>query len=436
MRIPYRLLIILAALAGLMCQVATAADHETVDQAAAALEDKLVAWRRHFHEHPELSNREFETAKTIARHLEALGMDVRTGVAHTGVVGILNPGKGDRVVALRADMDALPVTEQTGLPFASKARAEFNGEDSGVMHACGHDAHMAILMATAELLAGMRDELPGTVMFVFQPAEEGPPPGEDGGAELMLEEGIFDDPVPDAVFGLHVSSILEAGAISYRAGPFMAAADEFRIVVTGKQTHGAKPWQGVDPIVVASQIIMGLQTIASRQVDVTKAPSVISVGRINGGIRFNIIPDAVTLEGTIRTFDEDMRADIHQRIETVATSIAQSAGAEAELSFGIGLPVVVNDPELTEWVLPTVRRVVGDDNLRESELITWGEDFAYYAQRVPGFFFHLGVTDPSIDPLQAPANHSPFFQVDDDGLLPGVRTLAQLTVDFLASSDE
>ena len=411
-----------------------AAENATVDAAAAALEDELIAWRRDLHESPELSNREFETSKKVADHLRKLGMEVRTGIAHTGVVGILNPGKEGTVVALRADMDGLPVTEKTGLPFASTKRATFNGTETGVMHACGHDAHVAILMATAELLAGMRDELPGSVMFVFQPAEEGAPEGEEGGAALMLEQGVFSNPQPDVVFGLHVTSVEKAGVIAYRSGPYMASADEFSIIVSGRQTHGAKPWQGVDPIVVSSQIIMGLQTIASRQVDVTRAPSVISVGQINGGIRFNIIPDSVTMVGTIRTFDEDMRADIHRRIRIMATSIAESAGATAEISFGLGIPVVVNDPQLTERMLPTLRRVAGDAQVRETGLITWAEDFAYYAQQKPALFFHLGVTDPSLDPATAPANHSPFFQIDESGLIVGVRALSQLTIDFMETN--
>jgi amidohydrolase len=413
---------------------AVASDPAAVDAAAAALEDQLIAWRRNFHEFPELSNREFETSVKVADHLHKLGMEVRTGVAHTGVVGILNPGKEGPVVALRADMDGLPVTEKTGLPFASAKRATFNGKETGVMHACGHDAHMAILMATAELLADIRDELPGSVMFIFQPAEEGAPEGEEGGAALMLEQGVFSNPQPDVVFGLHVTSVEKAGVIAYRSGPYMASADEFKIVVSGRQTHGAKPWQGVDPIVVSSQIIMGLQTIASRQIDVTKAPSVISVGQINGGIRFNIIPDSVTMVGTIRTFDEDMRADIHRRIRIMATSIAESAGATARVSFGLGLPVVVNDPQLTERMLPTLRRVAGDAQVRETGLITWAEDFAYYAQQKPALFFHLGVTDPLIDPATAPANHSPLFRIDESGLIVGVRALSQLTIDFMETN--
>jgi amidohydrolase len=420
--------------ASLVSLGAPAAENATVDAAAAALEDELIAWRRNLHESPELSNREFETSKKVADHLRKLGMEVRTGIAHTGVVGILNPGKEGPVVALRADMDGLPVTEKTGLPFASTKRATFNGIETGVMHACGHDAHVAILMATAELLAGMRDELPGSVMFVFQPAEEGAPEGEEGGAELMLKQGVFSNPQPDVVFGLHVTSVEKAGVIAYRSGPYMASADEFSIVVSGRQTHGAKPWQGVDPIVVSSQIIMGLQTIASRQIDVTRAPSVISVGQINGGIRFNIIPDSVTMVGTIRTFDEDMRADIHRRIRIMATSIAESAGATAEISFGLGIPVVVNDPQLTERMLPTLRRVAGDAQVRETGLITWAEDFAYYAQQKPALFFHLGVTDPSLDPATAPANHSPFFKIDESGLIVGVRALSQLTIDFMETN--
>ncbi len=401
-----------------------------LSQRASMLEAKLIEWRRDIHQHPELSNREFRTAALVADHLRALGMDVSTDIAHTGVVGVLNPGKPGPMVALRADMDALPVTEETGLTFASTVTASYNGQTSGVMHACGHDAHVAILMTVAELLAVIRDQLPGSVMFIFQPAEEGAPGDERGGAELMLEEGIFASRTPDAIFGLHVSSVASAGVIGWHSGPFMASADRFEIVVKGRQTHGAKPWQGVDPIVVSAQIVLGLQTIASRQVDVTEAPSIVSIGAISGGIRNNIIPDQVRMIGTIRAFKETMREDIHRRIETTARGIAAAAGTEAEVVIVRQYPVTVNDPALVKQMLPTLERVAGDQ-LQEFGLITWAEDFSFYAQQAPAIFLHLGVTSPQLDPLTAPANHSPKFLIDESALLNGVLALSELTVDFL-----
>jgi len=414
---------------GLPCSVGFA--DTGISERATMLESKLIEWRRDIHQHPELSNREFRTAELVAEHLRSLDMEVRTGIAHTGVIGILNAGKPGPMVALRADMDALPVTEETGLAFASTVTADYNGQTTGVMHACGHDAHVSILMTVAELLAGMRDQLPGSVMFIFQPAEEGAPGGERGGAELMLEEGIFDPRTPDAVFGLHVTSAAPAGVIGWRAGPFMASADRFEILVRGRQTHGAKPWQGIDPIVVSAQIVLGLQTIASRQVDVTAAPSIVSIGAINGGIRNNIIPDQVRMIGTIRSFNEAMREDIHQRIETTAQGIAAAAGTEAEVQIVRQYPVTVNDPVLVDTMLPTLERIAGPGQLQEFGLITWAEDFSFYAQQAPGMFLHLGVTSPDLDPMTAPANHSPKFIIDESALLNGVLALAGLTVDFL-----
>ncbi len=402
-----------------------------VDRLLPQVQAKVIAWRRDIHEHPELSNRETRTAELVANHLRSLGLEVRTGVAHTGVVGVLKGGKPGPVVALRADMDALPVTEEVDVPFASKVRTTYNGQDVGVMHACGHDTHTAMLMGVAEILAGMRKDLPGTVKFIFQPAEEGAPTGERGGAELMIEEGALDDPKPSAIFGLHVLPF-PAGDIRYRPGGIMASADAFRIVVHGRQTHGAQPWNGVDPIVVASQIVLGLQTITSRQVDLTAGPDVITVGAINGGVRFNIIPDSVVMQGTIRTFDTAVRNDIHQRIRRTAESIAQSAGATAQVVIDTFTAVTYNDPALTQQVLPTLRDVAGANHVTLTPPITPAEDFSRYQQRVPGVFFFLGITPPGTDPSKAAPNHSPRFFVDEAALPTGVRALAHLAVDYLS----
>ncbi|HLZ44425.1 MAG TPA: amidohydrolase [Gemmatimonadales bacterium] len=403
-----------------------------VDRRAAQVEGKVVAWRRDIHEHPELSNRETRTAELVAQHLRSLGIEVRTGVAHTGVVGVLHGGKPGPVVALRADLDALPVTEEVDVPFASRVRTTYNGQDVGVMHACGHDAHTAMLMGVAEVLAGMRNELPGTVKFIFQPAEEGAPTGERGGAELMVEEGALDNPTPSAIFGLHVFPY-PAGEIRYRPGGAMAGADAFRIVVRGRQTHGALPWAGIDPIVVASQIVLGLQTIASRQVDVTSAPAIITVGAMNGGVRYNIIPDSVVMIGTIRTFDTNVRNDIHQRVRRTAESIAQSAGASAVVTIDTTTAVTYNDPALVEKILPTLREVAGASHVSLGPPITAAEDFSRYQQRIPGVFFFLGITPPGTDPAKVAPNHSPRFYVDEAALPVGVRALAHLAVDYLSS---
>ena len=402
-----------------------------VDARAAQVAGKVVAWRRDIHAHPELSNRETRTADIVAQHLRSLGIEVRTGVAHTGVVGVLRGGKPGPVVALRADMDALPVTEEVDVPFASKVRATYNGQDVGVMHACGHDAHTAMLMGVAEVLAGMRNDLPGTVKFIFQPAEEGAPTGERGGAELMIEEGALDDPKPSAIFGLHVFPY-PAGEIRYRSGGTMASSDAFRIVVRGRQTHGALPWAGIDPIVVASQIVIGLQTIASRQIDVTAAPAIITVGAINGGVRYNIIPDTVVMIGTIRTFDTAVRNDIHNRVRRTAESIAQSAGATAQVTIDTATAVTYNDPALTESIVPTLRAVAGTNHVGLAPMITAAEDFSRYQQRIPGVFFFLGITPPGSDPAKVAPNHSPRFYVDEAAFPVGVRVMARLAVDYLS----
>ncbi len=401
-----------------------------VDQRAGEIERQVVAWRRDIHEHPELGNREFRTASLVADHLVQLGMDVRTEVAHTGVVATLRGGHPGPVVALRADMDALPVVEQVDVPFASKERTIYNGRDVGVMHACGHDNHVAILMGVADVLASVREELPGSVKFIFQPAEEGAPEGERGGAELMLEEGAFENPTPEAVFGLHVGPGT-VGHMSYRSGSTMASSDGLRITVRGRQTHGAVPWGGVDPIVVSAQIVLGLQTVASRQLPVTRTPSIITIGSIHGGVRGNIIPDEVELVGTIRTFDSDVRTEIHQRVRQTAEQIAASAGAAAEVFISNGYPVTVNDPTLTAQMLPTLQRVAGDTPVMIQPQMTVAEDFSYFQQQVPGLFFFLGVTPNGLDPDRVPGNHSPLFFADEGALVVGVRALANLAVDYM-----
>jgi len=391
---------------------------------------KVVAWRRDIHEHPELANREFRTSGLVAEHLRSLGMEVRTGIAHTGVVGILRGGQPGPAVALRADMDGLPVVEQVDLPFASRVRSEYMGQEVGVMHACGHDLHVAILMGVAEVLSGMRSELPGTVMFVFQPAEEGAPPGEEGGAELMLEEGLFDDPRPEAIFGLHVVPS-KVGTIGWRSGGIMASSDRFTIKVRGRQTHGAVPWGGVDPIVVAAQIVLGLQTIPSRQLDATLTPSIVTVGVIRGGVRHNIIPDEVDMTGTLRTFDPGTQQQIHERVIRTSESIAASAGASADVEIFLGYPVTHNDPALTRRMLPTLARVVGP-GLIETPRATGAEDFSFYQKEVPGMFFFLGIA--SDDPSKVHPNHSPLFYADERGLPIGVTAMTALALDFLHGS--
>jgi len=402
-----------------------------VDRRAAQVEGKVVAWRRDIHAHPELSNRETRTADLVAQHLRSLGIEVRTGVAHTGVVGVLRGGKPGPVVALRADMDALPVTEEVDVPFASKVRTTYNGQEVGVMHACGHDAHTAMLMGVAEVLAGMRNDLPGTVKFIFQPAEEGAPAGERGGAEAMIEEGALENPKPAAIFGLHVFPY-PTGEIRYRPGGILASSDRFTIVVRGRQTHGALPWAGIDPIVVASQIVLGLQTITSRQIDVTAAPAIVTVGAINGGVRYNIIPDSVVMIGTIRTFDTAMRNDIHQRVRRTAESIAQSAGATAQVVIDTATAVTYNDPALTESILPTLRAVAGASHVSLATPVTAAEDFSRYQQRIPGVFFFIGITPSGTDPSKVAPNHSPRFYVDEAAFPVGVRAMAHLAVDYLA----
>jgi amidohydrolase len=408
-----------------------------IDTRAKAVEAKMIAWRRDIHSHPELGNTEVRTAKLVADHLKSLGFEVKTGVAGTGVVAILRGGKPGPVVALRADMDALPVLEDTGLPFASKATGLQLGKPAPIMHACGHDTHVAILMAVAEVLAGMKADLPGTVKFIFQPAEEGPsdyvPDGKRfWGARQMVAEGAMQNPKVDAVFGLHVFAGRPTGQILWRSGPTLASTDDLDITVHGKQSHGASPWAGIDPIVVGSQIVLGLQTIESRQVEVTKEPSIVTIGMFNGGVRSNIIPDTVTMSGTIRTFDDSMQDDIHKRVERTAKLIAESAGATADVRILKGYPVTVNDPTLTAQMEPTLKRVAGD-NWAINDKVTGAEDFSFFAREAPGIFIILGVTPP--DKMKGVAsNHSPKFYVDETALIQGVRALANLTTDYMQES--
>src|SRR5438128_2994663 len=402
---------------------------QRIDEAAKSVESKVIECRRDIHQHPELGNREFRTSKLVADRLRQLGIEVRAPIAHTGVVGVLRGGKPGRVVALRADMDALPVVEQVDVPFKSTVRTTYNSQDVGVMHACGHDAHVAILLGVAEVLSSVRGELPGTIVFLFQPAEEGAPQGEEGGAALMVKEGALDNPKVDAVFGLHVTSRYPVGEIAYRPGAELAAVDSFRIKVHGKQTHGAYPWLGVDPIVVASQIVLALQLIPSRQLDVSLAPAVVTVGAIHGGVRNNIIPDDVEMIGTIRSLDAKMREDIHARIKRTAEDIAAAGGATADVSIETGYPVTYNDPALTERMAPTLRRLTSDVKVVNPTL--GAEDFSFYQQKVPGLFFWLGTRPLNQTAEQAPSNHSPLFYVDESGLELGVRALAHVAVDYL-----
>ena len=401
-----------------------------VDDLAKAIEPKVIEWRRHIHQYPELSNREFKTAEYVANYLRTLDLEVQTGIAITGVLGILRTGKPGPVVALRADMDALPVVERVDLPFASKERSTYMGQEVGVMHACGHDAHVAMLMGAAQVLTQMKDQLRGTVVFIFQPAEEGPPPGEEGGAKLMVKEGVLKNNNVDVIFGLHVNSATESGVIRYRPEGVMAAADRFLINVKGKQTHGSTPWTGVDPIIVAAQIVEGLQFIVGRQTELTKEAAVISVGRIQGGVRNNIIPEEVEIEGTIRTLDVGMQEKIHADIRRMATHIAQSMGATAEVQIINHVPVTYNDPKLTEEMLPILYATAGKEKVLLTKAITGAEDFSYFAREVPGLFLFVGAMTPGQDPATAAPHHTPDFYLDEAGMLLGVKTLCNLTIDY------
>ena len=403
-----------------------------VDRLAAEVEPEMLEWRRYLHQNPELGNREVKTAAYIVERLKSFGLTPKTGIAKTGVVAILTGGRPGPVVALRADMDALPVKEQTEVRFASKVTTEWEGQQVGVMHACGHDTHVAILLATAKVLSQMKDRLPGTVKFIFQPAEESVPIAErPSGAEAMVKEGVMLNPKVDAVFGLHVFANVLTGNITYRSGPFMAAADAFEITITGRQAHGSSPWRGVDPIVVGAHIVTALQTIVSRNVDITKLPAIVTVGQFQAGVRNNIIPETARLVGTIRTFDDGVQADIHRRVKEIAESIATSMGATAKVLIDKGYPVTANDPKLTAKMLPSLEKAA-PGKVVESELITGAEDFTFYQRQAPGLFIFLGIT-PKETLGKAPSNHSPLFFVDEKALVTGVRALAHLAVDYLGS---
>jgi amidohydrolase len=401
-----------------------------IDQALLANQKQLIEWRRHLHQNPELGNREVETAKFVVERLRSFGLQPRTGIAKTGVVAVIEGGRPGPVVALRADMDALPVKEEVDLPFASKATGTFEGKTVGVMHACGHDTHVAMLLDAAQALASVRKELPGKIVLVFQPAEEGVPREEQpAGAELMLKEGVFDDPKVEVAFGLHSFARVPSGVIGYRVGPVMAAADRFEIVVEGRQTHGSQPWNGVDPIVVGSEIVTALQTVVSRAIDITREPVVVSVGQFEGGVRNNIIPDRARLVGTIRSFDAAMQDDVHARIRRIAESVAAAHGAKVKVTIERGYPVTANDPALTKRMLPTLERVA-PGRVRELTKITGAEDFSFFANRVPALFFFLGITPPE-QMTTADSNHSPRFYVDESALPTGSRALAHLAADYL-----
>ena len=403
---------------------------QQIDQKAKAELSKVIEWRRYLHQHPELGNREFNTAAMIAKHLKSLGIEVQTGVAKTGVVGLLKGGKPGPVMALRADMDALPVYERVNVPFASKDSADYLGQKVAVMHACGHDSHVAILMGTAEVLASMRKDIAGTVKFIFQPAEEGPPGQEEGGAPLMVKEGVMDNPVVDAVFGLHIASSVETGTIRYKQGPFMASSDWFTIKVKGKQAHGSAPWSSIDPIVTATQIINGLQTIVSRRENIIKAPVVITVGKFHSGLRNNIIPEEALLEGTIRTLDSGMQREVHARIRKMVQNIAEANDATAEVSIDTKTLVTFNDSALVKMMIPSLQRAAGAGNLSLEQWTTGAEDFSFFGTKAPAFFFNLGGMPKGTDPAKAPGHHTPDFYIDDSQLDTGIKAFCNIIFDY------
>ncbi|MEA1785263.1 amidohydrolase [Arenibacter sp. GZD96] len=416
----------------LLCSgLLTLAQGPNLEKDYTAIERKVIEWRREIHQNPELGNREFKTAEKIANHLKSLGLDVKTGVAHTGVVAILKGNRPGKVVALRADIDALPVTERADLPFKSQVTAEFMGEKVGVMHACGHDTHTAILMGVAEVLSKNKDKIKGSVKFIFQPAEEGPPPGEEGGAKLMVKEGVLQNPKVDAIFGLHINSQTPVGTIKYKSGGAMAAAQRFVIQVKGKQTHGSQPWSGIDPILISAKIIDGLQTIVSRELRLTDEAAVISVGKITSGVRFNIIPESAEMIGTIRTLDYDMQAQVTRRMQEMVPAIAKAYGGDATIEITTSTEITYNEPSLVAKMLPSIQKVAGIENVQEQKAITGAEDFSYFQKEVPGFFFFLGGMTPGN--TNAAPHHTPDFVLDDSGLLLGVKALTQMSLDYLGS---
>jgi amidohydrolase len=407
------------------------AQDNSIDKLINDVEPKVIEWRRHFHEFPELSNREFNTAEKIAQHLKSLGLEVQTGIAYTGVVGILKGNKPGPVVALRADIDALPVTERVPIPFASKVVSEYNGVSTGVMHACGHDAHIAMLLGTAEVLSEIKKDLKGTVVFIFQPAEEGAPVGEEGGAELMIKEGVLVNPKVDVIFGIHISSNLSVGHIRYKSKGIMAANQRFVIKVKGKQAHGSAPWLGIDPIVTSSQIITGLQTIVSRNTELTKDAAVITVGMIKGGVRYNIIPEEVEMIGTIRTLDYGMQEKINKEMKILVPKIAEAYGAEATIEIAKGYPITYNDVDLVDEMLPSLHKAVGNENVHLMNAMTGAEDFSYFQKEIPGFYFFVGAKPLDVDEKDATGHHTPDFYLDESGFIYGVKSFVDLTLDYM-----
>jgi len=426
--------LLLPCLLSIALQVPAQNLEQQVNQYADNVEADVIKWRRHFHQHPELSNREFETAKTIAKYLNSLGLEVQTGVAKTGVVAILDSGKPGPVVALRADIDGLPVTETVDLPFASTARATHNGKEVGVMHACGHDTHIAMLMGAAKILTDMKSQLTGKVKFIFQPAEEGAPAGEKGGAEIMVKEGVLKSPDVDVIFGLHISSAQPVGTVRYREGGIMAAVDPYKIVVKGKQSHGAYPWKSVDPIVTSAQIIMGLQTIVSREIELIDSAAVVSVGMINGGNRSNIIPERVELIGTIRTLNPEIRKHIHKSVHNKATSIAKSMNATAEVTLPLdySYPITYNEPKLMREMLPVLQKTAGIGNAMPTKAVTGAEDFSFFQEQVPGLYLFVGGKSNNVPADKAPGHHTPEFEIDESGMKLGVKLLTNLTLDYMS----
>lgn len=409
--------------------ISSAFSQTTLEQDIIDIEPKVIEWRHHFHQNPELSNREFKTAEKIAEHLKSLGFEVQTGVAKTGVVGILKGDLPGKVVALRADIDALPVTERNDLPFKSEVRDTFLGTETGVMHACGHDTHISILMGVAEVFSKHKDKIKGTIKFIFQPAEEGPPPGEEGGASLMVKEGVLENPKVDAIFGLHINSATPVGTIKYKPGGMMAAVERFVVNVKGKQTHGSQPWGGVDPIYISAKIIDGYQSIISRESNLLVEPAVITVGKITSGVRFNIIPESAELIGTVRTLDADMRTKIITRMTEMTETIAKAYGGEATIEFQENTLVTYNDPDLTSQMLPSLEKAAGKDNVKLMKAVTGGEDFSYFQEVVPGLYFYLGGMTPGN--TEAFPHHTPDFKIDDNGLILGVKAMTHLALDYL-----
>jgi amidohydrolase len=415
----------------LLASFAIHSQGKKIDKMIDDIESKVIDWRRDFHENPELSNREFKTAEKIASHLKSLGLEVQTGIAHTGVVGILKGGKSGPVVGLRADIDGLPVTERTSISFASKVTSIYNDIETGVMHACGHDTHIAILMGTAEVLSKIKKDIKGTVKFIFQPAEEGPPKGEKGGADMMVKEGVLKNPDVDAIFGLHISAGLDVGQISYKPAGILAAAQTYNIKVKGKQTHGSSPWGGIDPIVISAQIINGLQTIISRDTELTKEAAVITIGMIRGGIRGNIIPEEVEMIGTIRTLDYGMQKKLNAEMKRRVPAIAKAFGGEAIIEIEDGIPITYNNLDLTAKMLPSLEKAAGKNNVHLMSAITGAEDFSYYQKEIPGLFFFLGGKPLNVKPEDAASHHTPDFFIDESGLKLGVQTFVNLTLDYL-----